>query len=70
MGSIVNIIINSVLSEYFECCRGVRQGDPLSLYLFILAVEILHKLLSSAILSNHIRGLGPILPSGHKILNL
>lgn len=44
------VIINGVMSQPFELTRGVRQGDPLSCLLFVLAIEPLAGMLRKSAL--------------------
>jgi hypothetical protein len=51
---ISSILLNGTLGRRFKCKRGVRQGDPLSLLLFVLAAELLQYIVNDALNSNHL----------------
>ena len=53
-GSESSIIQNGFISESFSLRRGCRQGDPISPYLFVLAAEILGKMIRK---NQHIQGI-------------
>ena len=48
--------MNKTPASFFQSCRGLSQGDPLSVYLFVLAMEGNNKLLKSAKEENFVLG--------------
>ena len=52
-----SILFNGDQQESFMPSRGIRQGDPISLYLFLLAAEGLSCLLNSKIQSSVLSGI-------------
>jgi Reverse transcriptase (RNA-dependent DNA polymerase) len=68
-GSRTCINFNGTLSEYFPYKKGVRQGDPLSPFLFDLVADVFHRILQKAQSNGILRGLGDFGNLG-QILNL
>jgi hypothetical protein len=65
-----SVLINGQAFESFISSRGIRQGCPLSPYLFILAIKELSISLGEALEANQLTGisLGPNCPPIHSLL--
>jgi hypothetical protein len=50
-----SIMLNGMTRGFFKPSRGLRQGDPLSPYLYILAQELLSRMINQAFDRNHIQ---------------
>ncbi|RVW89155.1 hypothetical protein CK203_040263 [Vitis vinifera] len=62
----MTVLVNDTPTEFFSTFRGLRQGDPLSPYLFVLIMEAFSSLISRAEDKGFIRGFkkSEIIPVG------
>ena len=51
-----SVLVNGVVASFFKSKTGLRQGDPLSPYLFVILAEALGRSLSKAIRERKIEG--------------
>ncbi|XP_016162200.1 uncharacterized protein LOC107604981 [Arachis ipaensis] len=50
----MSVLINGSPAKPFRMERGLRQGDPLSPFLFILVVDVLHRMVGDAVRNGRI----------------
>ena len=52
----VLVLVNGVPTGFFPSSKGLRQGDPLSPYLFVMGMEVLSALIRRAVEGGFISG--------------
>ncbi|XP_057755427.1 secreted RxLR effector protein 78-like [Arachis stenosperma] len=50
----MSVLINGSPTKPFKMERGLRQGDPLSPFLFVLVVDVLHRMIREAVRNDRI----------------
>ena len=66
-----SVLVNGVPAGFFSSSKGLRQGDPLSPYLFVMGIEVLSALIRRAVEEGFIsgcnirRGSGPVANISH-----
>lgn len=52
----LSILVNGSRKGFFRMGRGIRQGDPLSPYLYVMVVEALHLMLHDVVALGLVHG--------------